>query len=61
MAKEAKISYQEAMDNFLSGVPLKRYGKPEEVASAIVFLASQDASFITGSEILVDGGRFRSL
>ena len=61
MAKEAKISYQEAMDNFLSGVPLKRYGQPEEVASAIVFLASQDASFITGSEILVDGGRFRSL
>jgi NAD(P)-dependent dehydrogenase (short-subunit alcohol dehydrogenase family) len=37
-------------------VPLKRFGQPEEVASTVAFLASQDASYITGVEINVDGG-----
>jgi 3-oxoacyl-[acyl-carrier protein] reductase len=61
MAQEAQISNEEAMTNFVSGIPLKRYGQPDEVASGIVFLASEEASFITGSEVLIDGGRFRSL
>jgi NAD(P)-dependent dehydrogenase (short-subunit alcohol dehydrogenase family) len=39
-----------------STVPLGRMGKPEEIASAVVFLASDDASFITGTEFFVDGG-----
>ena len=37
-------------------VPLKRFGKPEEIAKLVAFLASDDASFITGSEINIDGG-----
>ncbi len=37
-------------------VPMKRFGKPEEVAGAVAFLASSDASYITGVEINVDGG-----
>jgi len=37
-------------------VPMKRIGKPEEVAATVAFLASQDASYITGTEINVDGG-----
>ncbi|MHA2365858.1 MAG: 3-oxoacyl-ACP reductase FabG [Candidatus Hodarchaeales archaeon] len=37
-------------------IPLRRIGKPKEVARAIVFLASEDASYITGSVIQVDGG-----
>jgi NAD(P)-dependent dehydrogenase (short-subunit alcohol dehydrogenase family) len=43
---------QEAID----AVPMKRLARPEEIAKAIVFLASDDASFITGSELAVDGG-----
>jgi len=41
----------------LERVPMKRFGQPEEVAATVAFLASQDASYITGVEINVDGGR----
>ncbi len=40
----------------VAAVPMKRFGQPEEVASAVAFLASQDASYIPGVEIDVDGG-----
>ena len=41
----------------IAGVPLKRVGKPEEIAESIVFLASDKASFITGATIAIDGGK----
>jgi len=51
---------REALDEFsrdvLAKIPMKRFGQPEEVAGAVAFLASQDASYITGVEINVDGG-----
>ena len=51
---------KEAVDDFAKGVveriPMKRFGQPEEVAATVAFLASQDASYITGVEINVDGG-----
>ena len=51
---------KEQMEEFAAGVlskvPLKRFGKPEEIASAVAFLASSDASYITGVELDVDGG-----
>jgi NAD(P)-dependent dehydrogenase (short-subunit alcohol dehydrogenase family) len=37
-------------------VPMRRYGKPEEIASAMAFLASDDAAYITGQTIRVNGG-----
>jgi NAD(P)-dependent dehydrogenase (short-subunit alcohol dehydrogenase family) len=37
-------------------VPLNRFGTPEEIAKAVVFLASDDSSYITGTEVFVDGG-----
>lgn len=51
---------KEQIEAFAQGiaasVPMKRLGRPEEVAAAVAFLASQDASYITGTEINVDGG-----
>lgn len=41
---------------FLSAVPMNRFGKPEEIAAAIEFLLSEDAAFITGQTLFVDGG-----
>src|ERR1700687_1452588 len=44
------------MESLVASVPLGRLGTPDEIASAAVFLASDDSSFITGTEMFVDGG-----
>jgi NAD(P)-dependent dehydrogenase (short-subunit alcohol dehydrogenase family) len=41
---------------FLSSIPLGRWGKPEEVGRLAVYLCSEEAGFITGTDILMDGG-----
>ena len=46
----------DARSNFKAFVPLGRYGAPEEVANVIAFLASNEASYITGAAYIVDGG-----
>ena len=46
----------EAKEYLASLTAVQRLGKPEEIAKAILFVASEQASFITGTEIIVDGG-----
>lgn len=47
---------QHFADATLNKIPLKRFGKPEEVAKLVTFLSGDDAAFITGSEYVIDGG-----
>jgi NAD(P)-dependent dehydrogenase (short-subunit alcohol dehydrogenase family) len=47
---------QQRLKNISNNVPLGRLGTPDEIAKAVVFLASDDASFVTGAELFVDGG-----
>ena len=56
LALEGGMS-EEEVRGYTSKIPLNRYGKVEEVANAFAFLASDEASFFTGTELVVDGGQ----
>ncbi|MBI3023315.1 MAG: SDR family oxidoreductase [Thaumarchaeota archaeon] len=47
---------QKEIGNLKSSIPLKRFGEPDEVANLAVFLASEEANYITGQGIVIDGG-----
>ena len=55
-AKKQGISVEEAAAKSMAAIPAGRYGRPEEFADVAVFLASDRASYVTGSKIRVDGG-----
>jgi meso-butanediol dehydrogenase/(S,S)-butanediol dehydrogenase/diacetyl reductase len=44
------------LDDWIAGIPMKRAGQPEEMAKVVAFLASDDASYVTGSIVVADGG-----
>jgi 3-oxoacyl-[acyl-carrier protein] reductase len=60
-AERTRASQDTVRENWLKQVPMNRFAKPEEVASAIVFLASREASYITGVSLQVDGGRIGAI
>jgi 3-oxoacyl-[acyl-carrier protein] reductase len=60
-ARQQGISPEEALARDAADVPLGRHGDPEEVAAVIVFLASPRAGYLTGQQIVVDGGLVRTL
>jgi len=55
------MSEEEILQKSAQGIPMRRLGKPEEVGALVAFLASQQAAYITGTTIQVDGGQTRSL
>ena len=65
LAKSRSMAMGKSEDEIFQGwaveAPLKRLGEPREVADAIVWLASERASYITGQTILVDGGLYKGL
>ncbi|MCZ6685411.1 MAG: SDR family oxidoreductase, partial [Candidatus Dadabacteria bacterium] len=60
-AKRDKTSFDEAISAMEKDIPVGRIGRPEELANLIVFLASERASYITGTTIQVDGGLIKGL
>ena len=53
---ESTLSCLAASERFKTTIPIGRTGKPEEIAAAAVFLASEESRFITGIDLPVDGG-----
>ncbi|MEQ1886544.1 MAG: 3-oxoacyl-[acyl-carrier-protein] reductase [Bryobacteraceae bacterium] len=49
---------EDLKNNMLSHIPLKRFGKPEDIAAAVKFLASDEAAYITGAVLNVNGGMY---
>ena len=60
-AKAMSITPDQARRNSIATIPMGRYGTPSEFGSVVAFLASEHASYITGSQIRVDGGAIRSI
>ena len=56
MLREQGGDLEENLKAFAAGIPMKRIAKPDEIARCVVFLASDDASYVTGTNFVVDGG-----
>jgi 3-oxoacyl-[acyl-carrier protein] reductase len=59
--KLEKITYEEARARIVQTIAAKRFGKPEEFGDACAFLCSEQASFISGQNLQLDGGSYRGL
>jgi 3-oxoacyl-[acyl-carrier protein] reductase len=61
MAKRDGISEEEALAAITASIPAKRVGAPEELGALVAFLASEQAGYISGDTILIDGGMYQGL
>ena len=61
LGEKQGVPYQQLMDDWKSQIPAKRFAQPAEIAYAITFLASDLAAYISGTSLLVDGGRVKAL
>ncbi|MFB9055099.1 SDR family oxidoreductase [Formosa undariae] len=60
-ADKSGLTEEEVAENLKQSIPVNRFAAPEEIANAIVFLASEQAAYINGINLPVDGGRTKSL
>ncbi len=54
--KDEPVNLQDAIRDAAAGLPMRRFAQPEEIARAVLFLACEDSSFMTGQLLVVDGG-----
>jgi NAD(P)-dependent dehydrogenase (short-subunit alcohol dehydrogenase family) len=51
------VNNEEARNYLISSIPLRTLGQPNDVANAVLFLASDESRFVTGEELIIDGGQ----
>jgi NAD(P)-dependent dehydrogenase (short-subunit alcohol dehydrogenase family) len=56
MVQQAGEDNSEEMDRITAGIPVGRLGEPQEIADTVVWLCSEDSSYVMGQPIIVDGG-----
>jgi len=61
MMRMENITFEEARARITDSIAAKRFGKPEEFGDACAFLCSEQASFISGQNLQVDGGSYQGL
>ena len=55
-----KAIRKDVLDKLIAGIPIGRLAKPEEIASLVAFLTSEEAGYITGANIAINGGMYMS-
>ncbi len=60
-AQKQGITYEQYLQQVASAIPAQRLGKPEEIGSVVAFLASEQAGYINGTSVFVDGGALKAL
>ncbi len=61
IAQKQNVSYEELLERTKASIPMNRFASPEEIASIVLLLASSQSSYITGTNIAVDGGISKSI
>lgn len=60
-ARKQEVSYDELIQKSQASIPINRFATPDEIANVVIFLASEQSSYLTGTSIMVDGGLTKSV